>query len=421
LPATEIELPVPVPSYTNYWMENLIPALPPSGGAMPLSGANSGLAGTSQLSSIAPEPGAGQLGPSPLRVGPAQLFPHFAYQLSYGNSLQSGPGKQADTFVHQLSPGMQLQFGEHWNLDYTPTLRFYSSSQFRDGVDHSVTLSGQTTYQDWTFGASQAYGSSSQPLIETGAQTDQEIYSTILSAMRRLNDQWSLELGANQTFRFVNGNSTSGELSDLREWSSMNWLNDQFNSWLGAGVGVGVGYDDLSLGSDALFEQLQGRVTLQGGRKLRLSLAGGAENRQFMNSPTPDMMRPIFSVSAQYQLFEPTTLAFTGSRAISPSYFQSSASEITALGGELRQRILQKGYLSVSGGYSSTSYRVTTVGPVGAPASDYQSTWLNIGLSTTIRRRARASVFFAQNYVSSGSAFYRYTTTQFGLELAYRF
>lgn len=418
----ELEIPISAPGYTNYWQQGLSPELPfAGGGAMPSSGVIPGLAGTSQLSGVAPAPGIVTTGPSPLRLGRLQMFPHVSYQLSYGNSLQSGPGQRTDTFVHELAPGMQLQWGDHWSLDYTPTLRYYSSSQLKDGVDHSVILTGRTTYQEWVFGLSQAYGSSSQPLIETGAQTDQEIHSTAFSATRQLNDQWSMELGANQMFRFVGGNATSGQFSDVRGWSTLNWLNHQFNSWLGAGVGIGAGYDDVSIGSDDLYQQLQGRVTLTAGRKLSFSLAGGAENRQFMNSPAPNLTQPIFSVSGQYRLFDSTMLFFSGSQQISASYFESSASEVTSISAGLRQRLLKYLSLDLTGGYNTTSYHGTSSGPGAAPASDYQDTWVNVALSTTIRRRGTASVFFTQRDVSSGAAIYSYTTSQFGFQLAYRF
>ena len=80
-------------------------------------------------------------------------------------------------------------------------MRYYSSRRFQDGVDHIVNLSGGTTYGDWTFGLSQGYASTSQPLIDTASQLDQEVYSTSLNAQDRLGGQFTLDMSLNQSLR----------------------------------------------------------------------------------------------------------------------------------------------------------------------------------------------------------------------------
>src|SRR6266853_1552784 len=107
-----------------------------------------------------------------LQLGPIQFRPHFLYRFLYGDGISARPGQQPKTAIHELYPGMFLRLGNYWNLDYTPILRFYSNNHFRDTTDHSVALNGATIYDDWTFGFSQSYASSSQPLVSTAAQTD---------------------------------------------------------------------------------------------------------------------------------------------------------------------------------------------------------------------------------------------------------
>ena len=116
-------------------------------------------AGTSQLSVSAPpllQPNAADV-PTALHWGPVIVHPHILYDISYGNSLQTSPGQFANTLINNLSPGILFALGQHWFLDYTPTLHFYSSQQFKDGVDQFVSLSGGTTFREWTFGLSQSY------------------------------------------------------------------------------------------------------------------------------------------------------------------------------------------------------------------------------------------------------------------------
>ena len=379
--------------------------------------------GTSQLASAPRLPaGAQPAGTTPFQWGPIRMRPHLDYQLSYGNSLQPTPGHQVNSFVNAVSPGILLLLGDHWSLDYTPTLRFYSDSHFQDGTDQAVILSGGTTYEAWVLGLSQSYASTSQPLIETAAQTSQQTYSTSLNASRPLGGKLSLDLALGQDFLFLDNSVPVEGLSDSRTWSTLDWLNYQLFPHLSAGLVLGFSYDNLSAGPDITAEQYQGRLIWTAGQKLSLVLSGGLNDMQFLNSTSPDLLSPVFSLSAQYQLFRYTTLSLGASRSLSPAYFAGQVLESTGLNGGLSQRLLGKLYLSVSGGYVNSSYHSTVSGAAATSVSDYDTASLSVALSTTFLTRATASVFFAQDYItSSGSSAYNYTTTESGLELSYRY
>jgi len=380
------------------------------------------LGGTSQLFTVPPlVSGAGLTSQSPLRWGRINLSPHLQYQMSYGNGVQASPGQQGNTLVNQVSPGILIGLGTHWTIDYTPTLRFYSDTRFKDGTDHAVNLQGTTAYKDWTFGLSQGYSLSSQPLVETGAQTDQETYSTALTANYQLNGELSLSLAANQIFRSIDQPVASEQLSDMREWSTLDWLNYQFEPSLGASLGAGFTYDNIVGSPDMTSEQIQGRVNWQASRKLHFLLSGGLNDQQFIGSHTPDLLSPIFSLSAQYQIFEATSFSLSANRAVTPSYFQGATTETTGINAALRQRFLGKLYLDVSGGYGNTAYHGTTTGPIASNIADYNSTSFSVSLSTLFFKRATASLFYQASYNSSGVALYNYTTTQGGFTLGYRF
>ena len=390
------------------------PLLPPAFETAPASR----LAGTSQLAPASAVP----LPPVPplLRWGPLTLQSHLLYSLSYGNGLQATPGQSSSSFINEVDPGILFQWGSHWSLDYTPTLRFYSSSAFKDSFDNAVTLTGGTTYEDWSFGLSQSYASSSDPIIETASQLDQETYFTGLSATRQLGSQTSLELGASQSFRFIDS-TFPGAQSDTRSWSTMDWLNYQFWPRFGAAIGTGFGYDNLAVGTDMTSEQLQGRITWKVVDKLSFVLSGGAEDRQFLAAGVPDLISPIFSFSAQYSLFEATTLSLSASRMVSPSFFQDQITESTAISAGLHQRLLGKLSLDLSGGYGTSTYHASSTAPVAANVSNYDTTSFSARLSLPVLKGGSAAVFYSVNYNTSGGANYNYTTTQVGLQLSYRY
>jgi hypothetical protein len=399
------------------------PAAAGPGPVLPFTGASAGapLAGTSQLGG-APPPAAYGAGASdtPFRWGRLAFRPHFSYSLSYGNSLSYSAGEQANTVIQEFSPGISVNLGEHWSLDYTPTLRWYSDSRFTDGVDHSVFLQGQTTFGGWNFGLAQGFSESSQPLIETGAQTKEETYPTTLSAGRALNDRLSLSLGLVQNLRFLGGDTSNQGLTDSKSWSTMNWLDYLYAPRLSFGLGAGFTYDNVQFGSDMTSEQVQARTRWIVENKLSLSLSGGLDIRQFLDSNVSGMVSPIVSLSAAYQLFKGTTLALSASTGVSPSYYSDTVSESTGFSAGLNQRILGRLFLSVNGGYSISDYS-STVYSRGSSGSNQETYSFGISLSTSFLKRAGASIFYNKSFNKYGSDSYNFSPQTVGAQVSYRF
>ena len=354
-----------------------------------------------------------------LQWGPVRVLSPSSVPLLYGDGVPALPGEHFATAINEVYPGILLKLGQHWQLDYTPSLRYYSSSHFQDTTDHSVALNGGTTYENWTFGLSQRYATTSQPLIETGAQMDLETYDTAINVACQFNTKTSLEMGFDQGFQFVDQNASSEPLTDSKVWSTMDWLNYQFWPKFGAALGVGGGYADLSLGSSMSYEQLKGRITWQAADKVSVSASGGLDDRQFLDSTQPDLLNPIFTVSAFYRPFEATTLSLDASRTVSPSYFEGLVTETTAVGGGLHQRFFKKLNLDFSTGYGVTSYEVTSPGPNQLREDHF--TYVNVRLSVPFLKRGTAGVFYQASKNTSTVSTYQISITQVGFDLAYHF
>src|SRR5207253_3805471 len=111
-----------------------------------------------------------------LHWGPFIARPHFNAGVSYSTGLRSRLGSSEDSLSETFAPGILIELGPKWTLDYTPSLTYYSSATLKDNLSHSVSLGGHTSYGQWAFSLSQSYSTSSQPLLETGRQTDQESF-----------------------------------------------------------------------------------------------------------------------------------------------------------------------------------------------------------------------------------------------------
>jgi hypothetical protein len=351
---------------------------------------------------------------NPFQWGPLDLRPHFLYQFLYGNGIQASAGHPLTTAIYNVSPGLSLGLGSHWIVDYTPTWSFYSNPQFRDTLNQNVSANGGYAYGDWVLGLSQSYASTDQPLIETGGQTAQETYSTALTASYRFGRAMSVDLGVNQNFTFTD------KFINSREWSTMDWLNYQFWPRLNAGIGVGGGYNDMSVGNNSVYEQYQGRIEWRATDKISLQVHGGVEDQQFLGGgSTSDSINPVYGVSVQYHPSEATAISLSADGSVGTSYFTNQVTETTSVSVTLNQRLLKNLFLTLTGGYQNVTYTAAASGVSAGRNDDSYS--FNARLSTVFLKRGTIAATYQFSDNASNRAGFGYTSNQIGLEVGYRY
>jgi Putative beta-barrel porin 2 len=296
------------------------------------------------------------------QYGPVTLHPHVVNSLIYGSGIQATVGNEQDTLVDTLSPGVTADLGRHWTVDYTPTLNFYSSRQFHNSVDQSASLTGATHYEDWDFNLSQNANISSDPLTETGAQTDQESYSTALSAAYAFNDKWAANASVDQSISLVS------ELQDSYNWSTLEGVSYEFSPRLNVGISAGGGYTKVSgdateadSNPDSVNEEIQFNANWRATDKISLQGSVGVNDEQFLAAGFNDSLSPIFSAAIQYQPFKVTQISLSAGRSVGSSDFfiEAQTSDSTTISLSLNQRILKKYNLTLGVGYSQTQYTTT--------------------------------------------------------------
>jgi len=369
----------------------------------------------------------GSAGPGFSVWGPFSIDPHVFYSFTYASGLEALPTVSSSTAINTVSPGLLLQIGSHWTLDYVPRLTFYSNPLFHNTTDQNVVLKGRTTYGDWTLSLLQSYINTTDPLVETGTQVEQDVYATAINANWQMNDHLSLQLGLNQNFR------DAQVFSDLHEWQTSDWIRYQFERQLGVAFGVTAGYDELSLGPSMPFERVEVGLNFRPGNKLSLNLVGGIEDRQFVQASAPSLMTPIFSAIAGYQILDGTSFTFAGERTVTPSFFGNEVNVLTSATGSVRQHIVGTVYFSVVGGYVLESFTTilpgamppsgsspSTTAPLTEARSDSRKS-LKFSLSATLHTRLNASIFYLLSDNASNQANFSYSGNQVGLLLDYRF
>jgi len=357
----------------------------------------------------------------PFQYGPLALHPHVDYNISYGDGITVSPTNHQNTAIQEISPGIYMELGRHWSLDYTPTIRFYSSNQFRDGVDHSLSLTGGTHYEDWTFGLTQSFLYSTAPTAETGAQTGEQNFNTGLTASRILNEKFSMDLDLNQTLAFADS------LQNSRTWNTMDWLNYILTPRLNVGAGLGFTYENVDIGPDQTSEQLQARINWRATDKLSFQLSGGLEDLQYSDSPQPDTLTPTFSGSIQYLPFQDTQVSVSASRQISPSVIPGSDSTVTSFGLNLNQALFRKFSLNLGVGYSISKYTeiqgikiLNFYIPYSQNRTDNDYNF-SARLSHPFYRHGTWSVFYSYSDNQSSDKGFSFESNQVGFDFSYRF
>jgi hypothetical protein len=365
----------------------------------------------------------------PFKWGPVTARPHLLYRLLYGSGIQPSPSNHQDTAIHEISPGIVFDIGTHWALDYTPTLRYYSNNHFKDEFDNSVSLSGGAAYEDWRFGLSQSYASSSSPQAETGSQTDEENYSTALTASYAFNSKMSVDVSVNQNLDFVDNPLTSTNsapnVQKTYTWSTTEWLNYEFWPRLNAGIGAGFGYVNVNIGPNQTFEQLQGRVNWRATDKISFSINAGFEDRQFLSSGSGNLLNPLFGASIQYQPFEQTQISLSASRVVSASslFALASVTVTTGVNLDLNQRLFGKYYLDLGAGYSTVKYTdsISTGSSTFSGDRVDDDYTFNARLSRSFLKRGTVAVTYQYSDNSSTLPGFSYSSSQIGFEIGYSY
>ena len=388
---------------------------------------------TSQMEVFIPS-GAESMGnlPDPFKYDNIVVRPHVDYELEYATGVQSAPGNPQGTIVNQLTPGVKVDLGNYWSVDYTPTLRYYSSSQLQDEFDYTASLIGNTTFGDWNFGLLQNASVSSSPLTETGTQTDEEDYSTAVTASYIFNEALSLDTTLSQDLDYVTDpygvstgvgtNSAVASQNDgTRTWSIKESLNYEFWPRLTVSLVPSGGYINSDAVANQTFEEVEARVRWRATDKISLDLSGGFDDQQFLAQGYSDSISPVFSASIQYQPFQVTEIKLTASRSVSASSYyilaENSVNTIVSL--DLNQRLLKKFTADLNFTYTSEDYTVSVL-PDSGNRTDNSYSFI-ARLSHPFARRGTWSLVYQYSDNQSTMGGFGYNNTMAGAEVSYTY
>lgn len=347
---------------------------------------------------------------SPFRYGPFILQPDFSYQISYETGIQAAPGVAADVTNQTFTGALVLQAGTVWNLSYTPSWVRYSSSLFRDAFDQTADLGASFPVQSWNLQFTQSFSRTSDPLIETGRQTQQSAYGTQAKGFYGAGgSQISFEVDLDQEIRFA---ALSPSVYD---WENQYWLHYQPAQQWDFAVGVGGGFTHDQPGFDMVDAKPEGKIAWHPTNKLSVDIEGGVEASEYFDNGDERSRTPIYSANVNYAPWLTTTLIAGASRQLSASYIADQESEGTSFNVQLQQRLLEHYYLSCQASTSRTNY-LSTASDLANVRGDTTDS-LEVSLRTQILKRLSLGINAGRQRNSSSVQGYGFTSGQYGFSI----
>jgi Putative beta-barrel porin 2 len=291
-------------------------------------------------------------------LGPIDIRPVMNFSATYSDNILESTTNRLTDLIYIIAPGLSLSAGDYmakqysfFSLQYIPTLNLYNHFSTLNSLDQHLRIDAQYGLErlklSGYFGYDKAFGGNR----DIGGLVNSEYYTMGLEAKYILNEQISLEALGDQTFADY-GSSGIGS----REFVNHDYVNYQFTPKLTVSAGTAFGILQPYVGGTQTYEQGLFKVQFVSTAKLSFIGDAGFEFRQFP-SGVGTRFTPVFTLSANYQLFPGTALTLSGSRNVTYSAAVTgsnyTATNVTA---GITQHVIGELSLGTSFGFEDDSY-----------------------------------------------------------------
>ena len=356
---------------------------------------------------------------TPIEFGSFRLFPSLSVRYLRSTGLPQGPGTTVDTDINSITAELTAEIGTHWILNYSPSWVNYSEKSLSDSFNQSFLLNGATTtaVSEWKLALSEGFQSTNNVIAETAQQTKQTTWSTTVSAEHKVGQRSSYEGTAGMVDHHGEG------FPDTRDWSTQHWMKMKMTEKTSVGLGVNLGYTEITDAADMDYVQYLGQFSWQSTEKIALSAQGGVETRHSMSASARDVSNPILRASLGYKPFEHTLITLTDFSNVSTSFYDNSITRNKGWNVDLNQRLLEKLQLDLSYSDQTSDYSAFGGGNASNPVNGRSDkvTSFNATLSVVVFKKWTLSAIYQSSKDASNLAGFDFSTTQYGVELRGRF
>ena len=350
---------------------------------------------------------------TPFKFGSVVLHPRLSYSYMNSEGLPAPDGRRIASEIYTVASGLSVDLGEHWSLDYSPTWVNYTSGAMSDSFDQSASLSGSYSIRDMGVHFSENYSQSSPTLVETGQQTKQKSSGTSLGASYSYSPKVQFQVSGS-----MNGQRTD-IATDTRSWSSSAALNLVLSPRFSLNLGSSFGYDEIADAPDMYNDGFNAAANWHPTDKLSIALSTGRQFSHSTSSASVTLSNPLLNLNLGYQPFETTSVNFSVSRTVPPSYFKRQEAATYRWSVGFNQRLLTRFYFNASYAPFDTTYTATDTLTVAGRKDSVKS--YNAGLSTQLFGRLSVSATFAKTQNNSNVSGFSFSSKQYGFRLSYSY
>ncbi len=298
-------------------------------------------------------------------------------------------------------------------FSYTPDAIIFSKYHKEDHLNNDARLAVQQERDLWTVTGDLHFQNESEPVIDVGRRINETDYTADFNAAYAL------------TGKLTGGSELYGEHSDYSGGLSSTdgrvtgFLDYQVAPKTALGVAAAGGYLDVAQGANQPYEQALLQIKYLPTDKLSFNLQGGDEYRQF-ESRLPNRSQLVFNASGSYDATDSTEFTLTARRdtVASAEYANEDILE-SVYQGSIRQRFLQRLYLSIAGGLAHDDYENNEPGVTVDRRDDYY--FYQPSLSCDVTQHGTVQLSYEHRENSSSLAAFKFTENLYSVAASFLF
>jgi hypothetical protein len=345
-----------------------------------------------------------------IQLGPLGLSAAASYGYTWVKNLPYLGDKTADVNLQSYSVNALAYLGNTWTFDYSPSWQRYSSRLFRDSFNQSIRAIAVDNFGPVYVSFEQDYRRSDDVLLETGVQTREDTFTTMLTTSLAFNQLFSMEFDGNQNLQFPKDQAI------MRDWTGQLWGNFNVMPTLQLGVGLGSSYLNADPGVNSWTNDYNARVTWKASDKLQASASVGQERRHFQHEGYSAMNSTHYSASLLYSPLEGTEFGATLARGVSPTLLRDTLSRSESQGAHFRQRVFNASYLSAEYAHIKSDYLMFGVLSRGDTSDIY-----TFAAEIPATRHGTLRLSYSVEKNDSSFSLFQRDTKRVGLNLSFRF
>jgi hypothetical protein len=301
----------------------------------------------------------------------------LSLQATYDDNITIRPDNEIDDYIFHVAPTVAFGIGnfrtaiapyasiphfiartgeedlprrDYAFFSYTPDAVFFQNYDGENAVNHDVRFAARKERELWNTHGEFRFQRVTDADIDFGRRLRQTYYTANAAGERSLTGKITGGLGV-RAYRaeYVGGTRST----DLR---GNTYFDYQIAPKTQLGVGVAAGYLMVNRGADQTYQQPFLRLNYEATAKVSFTGQIGEEFRQF-DSDVDDRSRFVFSLNTNYDARDSTRFQLTARRETQSSAQYSGENIVaTYYEGGVRQRVLQRIYVSLLGGFVRNQY-----------------------------------------------------------------